>query len=290
MPPAPRIKKILTSRKLAPHKSLGQNFLIHQQTADRIVEKSGIAADDIVLELGVGFGAMTLPLAERVRAVIGLEIDAGIIAWHKEQGELPDNVTLIHQDILKADFTELAARSGGRLKIVANLPYSISNPLLFKLIEHKEEMEWATLMLQKEVAQRLTAKPGTKEYGILSVLLCACASVKTLMEVGPGQFHPRPKVDSTVVRIVFHPVPESVRRLPGHDGTLLHKLVKAAFQQRRKTLLNALSSASLCGFDKKRIGLCLEEAGIPAGIRAERLTVEEYVHLSRVFTAEENKT
>lgn len=289
MPPAPRIKKILTSSKLAPHKSLGQNFLIHQHTADRIVEKSGIAADDIVLELGVGFGTLTLPLAERAHAVIGLEIDAGIIEWHTEQNELPDNVTLLHQDILKADFTELASRSGGRLKIVANLPYSISNPLLFKLIEHKEEMEWATLMLQKEVAQRLTARPTTKEYGILSVLLGACASVETLMEVGPGQFHPRPKVDSTVVRIIFHPVPEPIRRLPGHDRTLLHKLVKAAFQQRRKTLLNALSSASFCGFDKKRIGLCLEKAGIPAGIRAERLTVEEYVHLSRVFTAEEKK-
>src|SRR3990167_1622380 len=170
------IKKILTEHQLAPSKKLGQNFLVHRQTAERIVELSGVTPDDSVVELGVGLGSLTLPLAERVRQVIGLELDAGIVAYHRERQDLPANVTLIHQDLLKADFGGLATQSGGPLKILANLPYYISNLLLFKLIENRAALGWAVLMLQKEVGQRLTAPVGSKEYGVLSVLLADCAS------------------------------------------------------------------------------------------------------------------
>lgn len=274
------IKKILSQHQLAPNKKLGQNFLVHRQTAERIVELSGVTPEDSVVELGVGLGSLTLPLAERVRQVIGLELDAGIIAYHQEQQDLPANVTLIHQDLLKADFGALAAQTNGPLKILANLPYSISNLLLFKLIESHESLDRAVLMLQKEVGQRLTAPVGSKEYGVLSVLLAGCASVKTIMQVGPGQFHPRPKVDSVVVRITFRPVPAQVAQLPPHDRKLLRRIVNAAFGQRRKTLRNSLSAGMINGLSREQISALLTQSGINPETRAERLTLEDFVRLT----------
>jgi 16S rRNA (adenine1518-N6/adenine1519-N6)-dimethyltransferase len=278
-----QIKKILTRHRLAPSKKLGQNFLVHRQTAERIVELSGVTQDDSVVELGVGLGSLTLPLAERVRQVVGLELDAGIIAYHREQQDLPANVTLIHQDLLKADFGELAAQTGGPLKILANLPYSISNLLLFKLIESRESMNWAVLMLQKEVGQRLTAPVGSKEYGVLSVLLADCASVKTIMRVGPEQFHPRPKIDSVVVRITFRPMPARVEQLPPHDRKLLRRIVNAAFGQRRKTLRNSLSAGMINGLSREQISALLSQSGINPENRAERLTLEDFVRLTNAI-------
>jgi len=275
------IKDILKNEKLAPSKKRGQNFLIHRQTAERIVSLAGVAAGDTVVELGVGLGTLTGPLAEKVHRVIGLEIDSGIIDWQVTNGNLAGNVTLIHQDLLKADFPGLARQCGGRLKILANLPYSISNPLLFKLLDNRQVMEWAVLMLQKEVAMRLIAGPGTKEYGILSVLMAGSAAVTRLLDVGPGQFHPRPKVDSVVVKITFHPTPERSRCLPAHDPELLRKVVRSAFQQRRKTLLNSLSSSPFISFAKENSRLALLAAGIDPVTRAERLTIEDFVALTR---------
>ncbi|MBU0910371.1 MAG: ribosomal RNA small subunit methyltransferase A [Proteobacteria bacterium] len=275
------IKDILKSEKLAPSKKRGQNFLIHRQTAATIVALSGVTADDTVVELGVGLGTLTGPLAEKVSKVIGLEIDSGIIDWQMTSGNLADNVQLIHQDLLKADFPDLAAQCGGRLKILANLPYSISNPLLFKLLDNRRVMEWAVLMLQKEVAMRLIAVPGTKEYGIISVLLAGAATVTQLLNVGPGQFHPRPKVDSVVVKITFHPAPESAALLPAHDEALLRKVVRSAFQQRRKTLLNSLSASPFITFNKETCRAALLAAGIEPTTRAERLTIEDFVVLTR---------
>jgi len=274
------IKDILKSEKLAPSKKRGQNFLIHRQTAATIVALAGVTPDDTVVELGVGLGTLTGPLAEKVRQVIGLEIDSGIIDWQQTSGNLADNVTLIHQDLLKADFPDLAQQCGGRLKILANLPYSISNPLLFKLLDNQEVMEWAVLMLQKEVAMRLTAVPGTKEYGIISVLMAGAATVTQLLNVGPGQFHPRPKVDSVVVKITFHPTPERAVRLPAHDPELLRKVVRSAFQQRRKTLLNSLSASPFITFAKENCRAALLAAGIDPTTRAERLTIENFVALT----------
>jgi len=274
------IKNILKNEKLAPSKKRGQNFLIHRQTAERIVSLAGVTADDTVVELGVGLGTLTGPLAEKVHQVIGLEIDSGIIEWQQSSGNLADNVTLIHQDLLKADFPHLAEQCGGRLKIIANLPYSISNPLLFKLLDNSQVMEWAVLMLQKEVAMRLIANPGTKEYGILSVLMAESAFVTHLLDVGPGQFYPRPKVDSVVVKITFHPVPQRSSSLPVHDPVLLRKVVKSAFQQRRKTLLNSLSSSPFINFAKENCRRALLGAGIDPTTRAERLTIEDFVALT----------
>ncbi|MEA3546895.1 MAG: 16S rRNA (adenine(1518)-N(6)/adenine(1519)-N(6))-dimethyltransferase RsmA [Thermodesulfobacteriota bacterium] len=275
------IKKTLQSRKLAPKKKLGQNFLVHPETAARIVQLAGVNENDTIVELGVGLGSLTTPLAEQAAKVIGLEIDRGIIKWLQDEGGLADNVTLIHQDLLKADFKKLAQDCGGRLKIIANLPYSISNPLLFKLIENRDIMEWAVLMLQKEVGMRIRAKSGTKEYGVLTVLLGGCADVETLMHLGPGQFHPRPKVDSVVTRIQFHPMSERVAKLPPYDETVLRKIVNAGFQKRRKTLVNGLSTSPLLSCSKKEIIDVLKKIGLAPDIRPERLTIEDFVGLTR---------
>lgn len=270
MSPRNSVKDILKSQKLAPHKKLGQNFLVHRQTAEKIVHSANITSSDTIIELGVGLGALTLPIARQAHKVIGIEIDAGIVRWHEEKKELPANVTLIHQDLLKTDFKQLAEQDGQLLKIMANLPYSISNPLLFKLIENRDAVEWAVLMLQKEVGERLVASVGTKEYGVLTVLLNSCASIKKLMELGPGQFHPKPKVDSVVVRITFNPLPTEVEQLPIFDRKLFKKIVKSAFQQRRKTLLNALSSNPLLPYDKVKVKTALATAEIDSKIRAEK--------------------
>ncbi len=276
-----KIKDILKNEKLAPSKKRGQNFLIHNHTAARIVELAGVSKEETVVELGVGLGSLTGPLSEKVKNVIGLEIDSGIIEWQRNNGNLPENVTLLHQDLLEADFASLAEACGGKLKILANLPYSISNPLLFKLLDNAAVMEWAVLMLQKEVAMRLVASPGTKEYGIISVLMAGNASVVHLLDVGPGEFHPRPKVDSVVVKIIFHPRPNRSLALPPHNPELLRKIVRSAFQQRRKTLLNALSASPFFSCDKQTCRMVLAKAGIDPTIRSERLTIEDYVTLAR---------
>jgi 16S rRNA (adenine1518-N6/adenine1519-N6)-dimethyltransferase len=283
MLPDKKIKEILKQHNLAPKKRFGQNFLINKNISEKIVHLAGIAPEDTIIELGVGFGALTTILAQSCKKVIGLEIDSGIIRYHKEEGNLPDNVTLMHQDILQADFSKLAAEAGGRIKIIANLPYSISNPLLFKLTQHMDEMEWAVLMLQKEVAQRLTANIGTKDYGILTIRMAACAAVQKTLDLGPQHFHPRPKVDSQVVKITFYPKPERAAALPEFDRDFFKTVVDAAFQQRRKTLVNALSSSSLIGTDKKNTEAALTQMGLDSRIRGETLQVEEFVTLTNIL-------
>ena len=283
MLPDKKIKDILQQQKLAPKKRFGQNFLINKNISEKIVKLAGVGPDDTIIELGVGFGALTFHLAKICKRVIGLEIDSGIIRYHLEAGSLPKNVTLVHQDILQADFVKLAAESGARLKMIANLPYSISNPLLFKLTGYKDKIEWAVLMLQKEVAQRLTAEIGTKDYGILTVRMAACASVKKLLNLGPQHFHPRPKVDSQVVKITFFPRPERAEALPHYDLKLFKNIIDAAFQQRRKTLVNALSASNRLEADKKTIIRSLEKLGLDNRIRGERLSVEDYVALTNIL-------
>ena len=283
-------RKSLREEKLAPKKQLGQNFLVHKATAEAVARCGKIAPDDIIIEVGVGLGALTQPIAEQAGQVIGLEVDSGLVRFHKEKEDLPENVTLLHQDILKADFDELFRLSKGRLKIMANLPYSISNPFLFKLIEHQEKVDWATVILQKEVADRLTAKPGTKQYGIPTVLLQSCATVQSLLTLKPGEFHPRPKIDSVVVRIEFF---NTHQRDESYDRLLLQKIVRAAFSQRRKTLLNTLSGAGFFrartdGDKKQEKQLCKEailKAGLSPTVRAEVLDLEQFIDLTGVFAS-----
>jgi 16S rRNA (adenine1518-N6/adenine1519-N6)-dimethyltransferase len=281
-----KTRKILKRKGLAPNKKLGQNFLVHEHTPRRIVQLAGLGPEDQVVEVGVGLGALTRPLAEAVAKVIGLEMDSGIIRLHQEQQNLPANVQLVHADVLKVDFAHLV-EPGQRLKIVANLPYSISTPFLFRLIDHAPLMDFAVVMLQKEVALRLMAQPNTKEYGAPTVLLASCADVRLLLKVNPADFHPRPKVDSVVVRIGFHPQPDRVRALGPFDRKFFSRVVHAAFGQRRKTLLNALDSGALVA-DKKELTQRIESAGIAPSARAETLTLENFVQLSRAIMSEQH--
>ena len=269
----------LKRQGLAPHKRLGQNFLVSERVPRRIVDLAGLQADDTVIEVGVGLGALTRPLAAVVARVIGLEADAGIVRLHEQQQDLPANVTLIHADVLKVDLAGLV-EPDRRLKIVANLPYSISSPFLFRLIDLAERMDSAVVMLQKEVAQRLMASPGTREYGVPTVLFAACAEVRPLLAVAPAEFHPRPKVDSLVVRIAFQPQPARVTGLGSFDRALFTRIVHAVFGQRRKTLLNGLAGM-VPGGDKTRLAERVRAAGIDPSTRAETLGLEDFVGLTR---------
>jgi 16S rRNA (adenine1518-N6/adenine1519-N6)-dimethyltransferase len=283
-------RKSLQEGKLAPQKQLGQNFLVHKATAAAVASCGKIHPTDIIIEVGVGLGALTQPIAEQAAQVFGFEVDSGIVRFHEKKDDLPENVTLLHQDILKADFDELYRLSKGPLKIMANLPYSISNPFLFKLIEHQEKIAWATVMLQKEVADRLTASPSTKQYGIPTVLLKSCATVKSLLTLKPAEFHPRPKIDSVVVRIEFCD-PETVAG-KAYDRFLFQKIVRAAFSQRRKTLLNTLTAGGFfrtLSADDKKLAKQLTsetiiEADIKPGTRAETLELEHFIDLTMAFS------
>ena len=275
-------KSILRRQKLAPHKKLGQNFLVHHHTAERIVQLADIHKDDIVTEVGVGLGALTKPLAGAARKVIGIEADSGIVRMHREQNDLPENVDLRHQDILQTDFEQLAKESGGRITFVANLPYSISTPFLFRLFANAHLVRKGIIMLQKEVALRLMAKPGTKEYGVPTVLLASCADIKMLMQVKPEEFHPRPKVDSAVVRLRFFPVPKKVAGLDKFCANTLRKVVNAAFGQRRKTLLNSLASGNFRR-TKEQLKTILLSCDISPSIRAERLEIQDFIRLANAL-------
>ncbi|MBT8353997.1 MAG: ribosomal RNA small subunit methyltransferase A [Desulfofustis sp.] len=276
---AANTRELLVGHGLAPSKKRGQNFLKHRSTALQIVAKAGFSKDDHIVEVGVGLGALTLCLAQQVSQVTGIEIDRGIVAYLEESAVLPENVSLIHEDILKCDFTALSSQVAAPLKIISNLPYSISNPFIFKLLDNRALVDRAVVLLQKEMAQRITSVPHCKEYGIPSVLVQGCAQVRQLMQVGAAEFHPRPKVDSLLVEIQFDPEKSAV----DHFDTL-RDTVRAAFSSRRKTLANNLRAslpADILGSmdkDQKRslILEILEATNLRPDIRAEDVTVEEF--------------
>lgn len=272
----------LRSKGLAPSKKMGQNFLVHAHTANRIVELAAIDPQETVIEVGVGLGALTVPLAATAHKIIGIEADSGIVRMHQNDRTLPDNVELRHQDILKTDLAALRDETGDLLTIVANLPYSISTPFVFRLIEQHDCIRRVVVMVQKEVAQRLAATPGSKAYGVPSVLLSAVASVTPLLMVKPGEFHPRPKVDSQVIRIDFTPLPERVSRLPEYDRKLFARIVHAGFGQRRKTLLNALQGLHP-DLTKTMLANAINDAGLTPSVRAEKLDLEQFITLTQII-------
>jgi 16S rRNA (adenine1518-N6/adenine1519-N6)-dimethyltransferase len=279
----------LKSNKLAPKKRFGQNFLVNRSTAEAIVSAGNIQPDDTVLEVGVGLGALTQPLAVAAKNVIAYEIDSGIVRLHQEQQDLPDNVTLVHQDILKADFESIYNDVGGRIKILANLPYSISNPFVFKLIENCHLIDSVTVMLQKEVALRLRAETKTKDYGIPTILLGSCATVEKKLTLGPAEFHPKPKVESEVIYIDFGKnrlQPDTPRDF---NRKIFTTIVRSTFSQRRKTILNTLSGSGVFGRhgkefkqeNKKNTLLVLDRADISAKTRPETLTIDQFILLTK---------
>jgi len=284
-------RAILKDSNLAPQKRFGQNFLVNKQTAEAIVRAGNITDRDTVLEVGVGLGALTRPLARTAKLVYGFEIDNGIIRLLKKQNDLPANVILIHQDILTADFQEISDKCGTGLIIMANLPYSISNPFIFKLIENVQLVDRATIMVQKEVADRLMAGSGTKEYGIPTILLGSCARVTKLLTLKPAEFHPQPKIDSVVIGIDFKKTSRRSGDTADFDRNIFNRVVRTAFCQRRKTLLNTLSSGSFFinsgnpdkAANKIETRQAIESAAISPSVRAENLEVSDFIRLANSF-------
>ena len=285
MVPEHNPKTSLAKYGLAPAKKRGQTFLVNPATARKIVALGTYQDSECVVEVGVGFGALTRELAPHVHRVIGVEIDSGLIRYHETENDLPENVELVHGDILKMDFALLSAQAGLPFKIIANLPYSISNPFLFKLLENSRYLRSVIVMLQKEVSDRLCAAPATKAYGIPTVLLGSFARVKKHLRVKPAEFHPRPSVDSEVIEIVF------ADRDINCSFANYQRIVRSAFGSRRKTIQNNLNNPSLfpCfpahekNLIKNAVLQILHDNGIDPQIRAERLTSEQFEGLASSY-------
>ncbi len=260
-----------------PKRSFGQNFLVHSPTIKTIAGFIDVPESRTVVELGAGQGALTRELASIVGQsgrVIAYELDRELVEWLETSGGLDANTEIRFQDMLGISMKELAAETGGRLTIAGNLPYNISSQVVLKLIDEKEWLNQAVLMFQKEVAERLTAGPGSRKYGILSVLAGQCLEVRKLMDVPPGMFFPRPKVVSQVVEIRVAENPVEV-----DDHKVFRLLVKQAFGQRRKTVRNALSR--LFAHDVRLLDSLLKDACIEPGVRAENISVKKFAELAR---------
>ncbi|WP_243042577.1 16S rRNA (adenine(1518)-N(6)/adenine(1519)-N(6))-dimethyltransferase RsmA [Dyella sedimenti] len=254
-----------------PKKSFGQHFLHEKRYIDRIVSAISPRPEDVVVEIGPGEGALTLPLLAAAGRLTAIELDTDLIPGLQERAASAGELDIIHSDVLKVDFTALAHRLGvARLRIAGNLPYYISSPILFHCVAHAHAIQDMHFMLQKEVVDRMAAEPGSKVYGRLSVMLQLACRVESLFVVPPGAFRPPPKVDSAVVRLV--PLPPA--QLPDADPARIHAIVKAAFAQRRKTLGNALKNVMDAG--------AILAADVDPKARAETLSPQDYVRLARI--------
>jgi 16S rRNA (adenine1518-N6/adenine1519-N6)-dimethyltransferase len=262
-----------------PLKSLSQNFLRNETQAKNLVDRLPLTSLDTVVELGAGQGALTFLLAEKVSRVLAVEIDAGLSAELKEKMLLAGkkNIKVVHEDLLKTDWTEWFKTLNGPFSIVGNLPYHISTPILFKVIENRPIIKAAYVMLQKEVADRLLAQPGTKEYGVITILIGYYARIQSLLQLKPGSFFPRPKVSSTFIELLFRQEPTT----KVEDQDLFQWTVRSSFAQRRKQIKNALSAEAR--FPALLIAKALEMNQTDPQCRGETLTIGQFVTLSNTL-------
>ncbi len=268
-------------------KKFGQNFLIDTHVLERIIEAAGITRDDFVLEIGPGIGTMTQYLCENAREVVAVEIDKNLIPILGDTLQEYDNVTVINEDILKLDINRLAEeKNGGKpIKVVANLPYYITTPIIMGLFESHVPIDSITIMVQKEVADRMQVGPGTKDYGALSLAVQYYAKPEIIANVPPNCFMPRPNVGSAVIRLTRHAeVPVQV-----DDEKLMFKIIRASFNQRRKTLANGLNNSPEIHLPKEIIQESIEELGVPVTIRGEALTLDQFAEFSNIIGKKINK-
>ena len=259
-------------------KKFGQNFLIDTHVLDKIIRAAGITKDDFILEIGPGIGTMTQYLAEAAGKVCAVEIDRNLIPILGETLADYDNVTIINEDILKVDVAGLAmAENGGRpVKVVANLPYYITTPIIMGLFESGVPIESITVMVQKEVAERMKSGPGSKDYGALSLAVQYYAEAYLVANVPPNCFMPRPKVGSAVIRLTRHREPP----VKVTDERLLFQVIRASFNQRRKTLQNGLGNSPGLPFTKEAVAKALEDMGLSPTVRGEALNLEQFAELA----------
>ncbi len=260
-------------------KKFGQNFLIDSHVLEKIVDAAQITDEDCVLEIGPGIGTMTQYLAESAREVVAVEIDRALIPILQDTLSAYDNVTVLNEDIMKVDVGRIVReRNQGRpIKVVANLPYYITTPIVMSLLENHVPVQSITIMVQKEVADRMQVGPGTKDYGALSLAVQYYALPEVVAHVPANCFMPRPNVDSTVIRLTRYQKPP----VEAQDEKHLFALIRASFNQRRKTLANGLANG--LGISREQVAAALEEMGLSATVRGEALTLEQFADLSNLL-------
>lgn len=275
--------EVIKKYEFAFQKKFGQNFLIDSHVLDKIIAAADITKDDCVVEIGPGIGTLTQYLAEAAREVISVEIDKMLIPILEDTLSAYPNVTVINQDILKVDLEKLVQEhNGGKpVKIVANLPYYITTPIIMGLFEKHVPVTSITVMVQKEVAQRMQAGPGTKDYGALSLAVQYFAEPYIAANVPPNCFMPRPKVGSAVIRLTSHEVPPVQAR----DEAMMFRVIRASFNQRRKTLVNGLNNAPDIPYSKDQILEALRKMNLSESIRGEVLTLEQFAQLTDLLGA-----
>ena len=275
-------KEIINKYSFAFQKKFGQNFLIDSNVLESIIRGAEITKDDFVLEIGPGIGTMTQYLCEATRQVVAVEIDKMLIPILEDTLSEYDNVEVINQDVLKVDIKSLAEEknNGKPIKVVANLPYYITTPIIMGLFESGVPIDSITIMVQKEVADRMQTGPGSKDYGALSLAVQYYATAKVILNVSATCFMPRPNVDSAVIKLTRHKEPT----VNVADEKLMFKIIRASFNQRRKTLVNGLKNSPELSFSKEQIVKAVEKIGKPETIRGETLTLEEFAELANAFT------
>ncbi len=272
--------EILKKYNFVFQKKYGQNFLIDTHVLEKIIRAASIGNDDVVLEIGPGIGTLTQYLCENARQVIAVEIDDMLIPILGETLKEYDNVKIVHNDILKIDVNEIVSEyPGSSIKVVANLPYYITTPIIMGLFESGVPIDSITIMVQKEVAERMQAKPGTKDYGALTLAVQYYADAKIMANVPPNCFMPRPAVGSAVINLVKH----KEKRYDVKNEDMLFRIIRASFNQRRKTLQNGINNAANLPYTKQQIAEAIEKMGLPTAVRGEKLSLEQFVELSNIL-------
>ena len=274
--------EIIQKYQFAFQKKFGQNFLIDTHVLDKIISAAGITGDDCVLEIGPGIGTMTQYLAEHAGKVVAVEIDTNLLPILDETLKGYSNVTVINSDILKLDMNKLVDEynDGRPVKVAANLPYYITTPIIMGLFESNVPIDNITVMVQKEVADRMQVGPGSKDYGALSLAVQYYAKPYIVANVPPNCFIPRPNVGSAVIRLTRYQEPPVQEDEPG----IMFRLIRASFNQRRKTLQNGLNNSPEVPYTKEQIAAAIESLGVPASVRGEALTLEQFACLANYFT------
>jgi len=276
------LRRQLRELRIRPRKSLGQHFVQDPNILRKIVEAACLEAEDIVLEIGAGLGSLTLPLAQRVRKVYALEIDPRLAELLRARFSGVDSVEVILADALQFDFVPLVHEWKRKIKVVANLPYEISTPMIFRLLEERHSFSLFVLMLQLEVARRAVARPGTRDYGPVSIWSHLYSHAAIAFSVGPKAFAQPPTVESAVVRFEILPQP----RVEVEDEKTLREVIRSAFTYRRKTLTRALQTGGFPHLSRQEIQEALETSQIPPMARGETLTLEQFANLTRFLQPE----